>query len=106
VEYGGIEMDIVKQLKTAIKNGTLLFGQNQAAAACANGEAKLVILAANCPLEYVEELHSSHPDVPIHRVAMVNRELGAACAKPFHVSTICVVDAGSSDLLSLRSNLD
>lgn len=99
-------MDIIKQLKTAIKNGTLLFGQNQTATACAHGEAKLVILAANCPLEYVEELHSSHPDVPIHRVAMVNRELGAACAKPFHVSTICVVDAGGSDLLSLRSNLD
>jgi large subunit ribosomal protein L30e len=106
VEYGGIKMDIVKELKIAIKNGTLLYGQNQTAAACAHGEAKLVILAANCPLEYVEELHSSHPDVPIHRVAMVNRELGAACAKPFHVSTICIVDEGGSDLLSLRSNLD
>jgi large subunit ribosomal protein L30e len=106
VEYGGIKMDIVKQLKTAIKNGSLLFGQNQTAAACAHGEAKLVILAANCPLDYIEELHSSHPDVPIHRVTMVNRELGAACAKPYHVSTICVVDAGTSDLLSLRSNLD
>jgi large subunit ribosomal protein L30e len=106
VEYGGIKMDIVKQLKTAINNGTLLFGQNQTVAACAHGEAKLVILAANCPLDYIEKLHSSHPDIPIHRVSMVNRELGAACAKPFHVSTICVVDAGSSDLLSLRSNID
>lgn len=99
-------MDIVKQLKTAMKSGNLLFGQNQAKAACAHGEAKLVILAANCPLDYVEELHTSHPDVPMHRLSMVNRELGAACAKPFHVSTICVVDAGNSDLLSLRSNLD
>jgi large subunit ribosomal protein L30e len=106
VEYGGIKMDIVKQLKSAMKSGTLLFGQNQAEAACAHGEAKLVIIAANCPTEYVEKLHASHPDIPMHQVAMVNRELGAACARPFHVSTICVVDAGSSDLLSLRSNLD
>ena len=35
-------MDIVKQLKMALKSGKLLFGQNQAAAACAHGEAKLV----------------------------------------------------------------
>ena len=53
MEYGGIKMDIVKQLKTAINNGTLWFGQNQTVAACAHGEAKLVILAANCPLDYI-----------------------------------------------------
>ncbi len=99
-------MDMTKQLKSAIKSGKVLFGQNQAKAACAHGDAKLIILAANCPADYVDELHASHPDVPMHQVAMVNRELGSACAKPFHVSVLCVVDAGSSDLLSMRGNLD
>ena len=99
-------MDIIRQLKMALKSGKLLFGQNQTAAACARGEAKLVIMAANCPGEYLDDLHASHPDVPLHRVTMVNRELGAACAKPFHVSTICVLDAGNSDLLSLKGNID
>tara|TARA_B100001750_G_C15509714_1_gene602788 strand:+ start:1211 stop:1510 length:300 start_codon:yes stop_codon:yes gene_type:complete len=99
-------MDVLRQLKVALKSGKLLFGQNQTAAACSHGEAKLVIMAANCPRSFVDDLHMSHPDVPMHQLTMVNRELGAACAKPFHVSTICVVDAGNSDLLSLKSNVE
>ena len=99
-------MDLGRQLKTAMNTGLLLLGQNQTADACAKGEAKLVILAANCPREYLNDLSSSHPDVPIHMVTLVNRELGAACAKPFHISAICVLDPGSSELLTLRANLD
>jgi len=97
-------MDLVRQLKTALSSGTLLLGQNQTSDACATGDAELVIFAANC--ELIDDLTSRHPDVPMHRVNMVNRDLGAACAKPFHISTICVIDAGNSDLLSLQPNLD
>ena len=39
------------------------------------------------------------------RSTLVNRELGIACGKPFSVSTITVIDAGDSELLSLDSNL-
>ena len=42
----------------------------------------------------------------MHRVDLVNRELGAAAAKPFPISTICVLGEGTSELLSLRPNLD
>jgi ribosomal protein L30E len=42
----------------------------------------------------------------MHRVMMVNRDLGVACAKPFAISTICVTDSGESDLLALQSNID
>jgi ribosomal protein L30E len=38
-------------------------------------------------------------------VMMVNRQLGAACAKPFPVSALCVIDPGQSDLLTLNPNL-
>lgn len=99
-------MDMTKQLKTAISSGSLLFGQRQTVDACARGEAKLVILAANCPQDYIDELHASHPDVVKHRIPMVNRDLGTACAKPFSVSTVCILDAGKSDLLSLSTNLE
>ena len=99
-------MDLGRQLKTAMSTGELLLGQNQAVDACARGEAKLVILAANCPQKYVENISSSHPDVPMHQVTLVNRELGAACAKPFYVSVICVLDPGNSKLLTLRPNLE
>ena len=57
-------------------------------------------------MDYVEDLLSRHPDVPMHQVALVNRELGAACGKPFAVSALTVVDAGDSDLLTLRPNVE
>jgi large subunit ribosomal protein L30e len=99
-------MDLSRQLKTAIKTGDLTFGQNQASDACANGEAKLLIFSVNCPQKYIDELHTRHPDVPMHRTDLVNRELGPACAKPFPISTICVLSEGDSELLSLQSNID
>ena len=106
VEYGGKNMDLSRQLKTAISTGKLLFGQRQAIDACASGEAKLVILAANCPQEYIDNLHANHPGVTKHRARLVNRELGIACGKPFAGSTITVIESGDSDILSLDTNIE
>ena len=98
-------MDLSRQLKNAIATGNLLFGQRQAKDACAEGNAKMIIIAANCPEEYTTALRASHPEVSMHQARMVNRELGIACGKPFSVSTITVLDAGDSDLMALESNL-
>jgi large subunit ribosomal protein L30e len=99
-------MDLSRQLKNAIATGNLLFGQRQALDACAKGEAKLVLVAANCPEKYTDALRASHPEVTMYRATMVNRELGIACGKPFSVSTLTVLDAGDSDLLALDSNME
>jgi large subunit ribosomal protein L30e len=99
-------MDLSRQLKNAIATGNLLFGQRQAKDACAEGNAKLVIVAANCPEDYLTKLRATHPEVTVHRTTMVNRELGIACGKPFSVSTLTVLDAGDSDLMSLESNIE
>ena len=48
-------MDLVRQLKTAMSSGTLLLGQNQTADACATGHAELVIFAANCPQNFIDD---------------------------------------------------
>jgi large subunit ribosomal protein L30e len=98
-------MDISRQLKIASTTGKLLFGQRQAVDACAKGDAKCIILAANCPQGYVDELSAKHPGITIHRTGMVNRDLGVASGKPFSVSTITVLDAGESELLTLSGNL-
>ena len=99
-------MDLNRQLKNAIATGSLRFGQRQALDACARGEAKLVIFAANCPTDFTDELHANHPEVTKFRASLVNRELGIACSKPFSVSTITIIDAGESDLLQLETNLE
>jgi large subunit ribosomal protein L30e len=99
-------MDLSRQLKNAIATGHLLFGQRQAKDACASGEAKMIILAANCPEAYTTSLRAAHPEVTMHRARMVNRELGIACGKPFSVSTITVLNPGDSDLMALDTNLE
>ena len=98
-------MDIARQLKQGMSTGKLVFGQRQTRSACSNGDARLVIVAANCPSDYISNISEGDPDVPVLLVAMVNGQLGAACAKPFPVSALCIIDAGQSDLLSLSSNI-
>ena len=75
-------MDISRQLKIASTTGKLLFGQRQAIDACAKGDAKCIILAANCPQEYIDDLAAKHPEVTMHRTLLVNRDLGVASGKP------------------------
>ena len=99
-------MDISRQLKVASATGNLLYGQRQAMDACARGDAKCVILAANCPQDYIDDLAAKHPEVTMHRTMIVNRDLGVASGMPFSVSTITVIDAGDSDLLTLDSNIE
>ncbi len=98
-------MDLARQLKQSMSSGSVLFGQRQTMSACTKGDARLVIVAANCPVNYITELTQGHPDVPVHQVQMVNSQLGSACAKPFPVSALCVIDPGQSDLLSLSPNV-
>ena len=100
-----LKMDLSRQLKTAITTGSLLFGQRQTLGACARGDARLVVIAANCPTEYIDDLRAKHPEVTVHQAHIVNRDLGVACGKPFSISTLCVLDAGDSELLQLDDNM-
>ena len=99
-------MDISRQLKLANTTGKLLFGQRQAIDACAKGDAKCIVVAANCPQEYLDDLAAKHPEVTLHRTMMVNRDLGVASGKPFSISAITVIDAGESELLTLSGNIE
>ena len=98
-------MDLARQLKQGISTGNLLFGQRQTKSACTKGDARMVLLAANCTKEYISDIKQNHPDVTLHQVTLVNRQLGAAYAKPFPVSAVCVLDPGQSELLSLSMNV-
>ena len=98
-------MDIARQLKQGINSGEIVFGQRQTTSQCSRGVAKMVLVAANCPESFIDELRNSHHSVPVHQVTMVNRQLGAACGKPFPVSSLCIIDPGQSDLLQLAPNV-
>ncbi len=89
--------DISRSLKTALATGKIKFGIAETRKAMKAGTAKIVVVSENCP---EEDLRSGTAKVKVVVYPGDNAELGAACGKPFAVSTLVVLDQGSSDILS------
>ena len=90
-------LDISKALKAAISTGDVQFGVDQTEKAVKNKSAKMVIVSANCPSEYLRK----NEDVKVHVFEGNNMELGALCGKPFSVSALAVISEGTSTILQL-----
>ena len=95
-------MDINKALRSAIDTGKVHVGVKQSCKAADSEAAKLIIVASNCPKESAEKLKESKS--PVHSFSGNNAALGAACGKPFPVSTVAILDGGKSDILSLKAD--
>ncbi len=92
-------VDVEKALRKAMKTGKVFLGSKRTIKALKNGEAKLVIVAANCPEEVRLKIQSF--DVPIVEFKGTNMELGAVCGKPFSVAALAIADAGESEILNV-----
>lgn len=92
-------MDIEKALKNTIKSGKVFLGTNRTLKAIKNNQAKLVIIASNCPEEIEGEIKRAN--VHLYKYKGSNLELGTVCGKPFPVSTLAVIDDGKSGILAL-----
>ncbi len=93
-------MDINRALRLAISTGEVNLGQEQALKAIENKQAKLLILANNCPRTILEEVRATK--TPAYRYRGNNVELGAACGKPFSISTVTIIEEGNSEIMALR----
>ncbi|PLJ76939.1 50S ribosomal protein L30e [Infirmifilum sp. SLHALR2] len=95
--------DFIRELQTVLKTGKATLGYRSTLKAIVNGKAKLVILAKNAPSHIAEELkyYASLAQIPVYVFSGSSRELGAACNKPFLVSSIAVIDPGESSILLL-----
>ncbi|KNG89473.1 hypothetical protein ANOM_002257 [Aspergillus nomiae NRRL 13137] len=93
---------INSRLALVMKSGKVTLGYKSTIKTLRSGKAKLVIIAANTPplrkseLEYYAMLAKA----PVHHFSGNNIELGTACGKLFRTSTMTVLDAGDSDILS------
>ncbi|RYC60264.1 hypothetical protein CHU98_g5940 [Xylaria longipes] len=67
-----------------------------------SGKAKLVIIAANAPPLRKSELeyYSMLSKTPVHHFEGTNIELGTSLGKLYSCSTMAILDAGDSDILS------
>jgi large subunit ribosomal protein L30e len=89
-------MDLERNLKIAIDTGKVIFGTKEAEKAIKNGTARLVVLAKNCPSEYLKK----QPFTKILQFPGDNVALGAVCGKPFSISAVAVLDPGESNVIS------
>jgi large subunit ribosomal protein L30e len=97
-------MDINVALKRIIETGKVDFGSEKTVKNLMNGNAKLVIMASNCPKKTREniEKYSEIEKIPIIKYSGTSLQLGEACGKPFLIASLTVVDGGSVPLGELK----
>ncbi|KAL1898434.1 60S ribosomal protein L30 [Ceratocystis pirilliformis] len=94
--------NISSKLALVMKSGKVTLGYKSTLKSLRSGKAKLVIIASNTPplrkseLEYYSMLAKTN----VHHLNGTNIELGTSCGKMFRCSTMAILDAGDSDILS------
>jgi large subunit ribosomal protein L30e len=96
-------LDLNKEIRQAVTTGRVILGSDKSLKALKLGNAKLVLLALNCPdaVRGDIEQYAKLAGVPVHFYPGDSLELGHACGKPFLVNVVAVLDPGSSNILNL-----
>jgi len=92
-----MNMDITKAIRVAIQTGKVKFGLKETWATVKKKEAKLVIISSTC----VDKEKLMNEYKPVYLFDGTAKDLGKACGKPFNVSTIAILDQGTSGILAL-----
>ena len=99
--------DVDMNIKVAYKTGKIIYGKNTVLKELRKNAFKMIILANNCPKELESQLNYYNTLMDnklfFHKYKGSSHELGLACAKPYWISVIGVIDPGDSELLSLKS---
>ncbi|KAI1380568.1 cytosolic large ribosomal subunit protein L30 [Hypoxylon crocopeplum] len=93
---------INSRLALVMKSGKVTLGYKSTIKSLRSGKAKLVIISGNTPPLRKSELeyYSMLSKAPVHHFSGTNIELGTACGKLFRCSTMAILDAGDSDILT------
>ncbi|GAB7360504.1 hypothetical protein MBLNU230_g8454t2 [Neophaeotheca triangularis] len=94
------------KLALTIKSGKVTLGYKSTLKTLRSGKAKLIIIAGNTPPLRKSELeyYSMLAKTQVHHFSGNNIELGTACGKLFRCSTMAILDAGDSDILSAQTS--
>lgn len=94
-------VDVNKTLKDVAKKGTIIIGEKQTKSAVIKGNAKMVVIAENCP--YAAELSAlaKEHNIPMYQHASSGVDLGFVCGKNFAIAAFAVLDAADSNVLQL-----
>ncbi len=102
-EMKEIKVEVERALRKAIKTGKVYLGSKRTLKALRNNEAKMVVIANNCPKKILEEIEKQveKQNIRMLKVDKNNMELGAMCGKPFSVAALAIIDEGNSEILSM-----
>jgi large subunit ribosomal protein L30e len=95
-------MDLAHALKVALETGKVKIGLEESLDAAKAKKAKLLIVAKSCP-DRILTTERTMGKVPIYHYDGSAVDLGQACGKPFPISAMAVLDAGSSAILTLQT---
>ncbi|MFX1391022.1 MAG: 50S ribosomal protein L30e [Promethearchaeota archaeon] len=102
------EFDVDTNIKVAYKTGKITYGKNQILKTLKRENIyKMLIVSNNCPTELLNQLNYYNSLLKdklfIYKYRGSSWDLGLACAKPYMISVIGVIDFGDSDLISLKT---
>ena len=95
-------MDLAHALKMALETGKVKIGLAQSLEAAQGKKAKMLIVAKSCPDPTLLK-ERAMGKVPIYHFDGNAVDLGQACGKPFPISAMAILDAGSSAILTLQT---
>ena len=102
------EFDVDTNIKVAYKTGKIMYGRKQVLKGLRRENYyKMLIVSNNCPIELLNQLNYYNSllkdKVFLYKYRGSSWDLGLACAKPYMISVIGVIDFGDSDLISLKT---
>jgi large subunit ribosomal protein L30e len=102
------EFDVDTNLKVVYKTGKIMYGKNQVLKNLKRENPfKMLVVSENCPGELLNQLNHYNSllnnQLFIYKYKGSSWDLGLACAKPYMISIIGIIDFGDSDLISLKT---
>merc|ERR1712134_119742 len=96
--------NINSRMQLVMKSGKSTLGYKSTLKTLRNGKAKLLLISSNCPALRKSELeyYAMLAKCGVHHFQGTNNELGTACGKYFRTSVMSILDAGDSDILSVK----
>ncbi len=96
-------MSLNQPIASAVSTGECKIGAKSSIDAVKKGEAKLVVVAANCPKNEYDDIerYAQLSGIKVQKFEGTSWDLGETVGKPFMVSAIAIIKPGDSKILKM-----
>ena len=96
-------MSLNQPIASAVSTGKCRIGAKSSIDAVKKGEAKLVVVAANCPKNEADDItrYAQLSNIKVQKFEGTSWDLGETVGKPFMVSAIAIIEPGDSKILKM-----